>query len=121
MIVSTESNSVIIFQDWVVNRIYLDQDPSSPYFTKGYLSPQPSANEITLLFEKCEETTENNNLFTVKRSFLEQLEETEDNNLRYEFLAKMESDGVCLNFTAPIKLKNTSLNVIELKFNTEFE
>ena len=108
LLVSTESNSIILFHNWEISRIYLDMDPSNAQFTAGYLSPQPTENEETNPFELCKNLTDNNTLFTLKRPFLEQLEETENESLRnrQEFFVQKEEDGICLNFTSPIKLKN---------------
>ena len=97
-------------------------DPTNPQFTQGYLSPQPGLDEETNPFEPCKapqarkEADESNTLFALKRPFLDQLEETEDESLRsrQEFFMQKEEDGICLNFTSPIKLKNghTQLNLV---------
>lgn len=116
LIVSTESNSIILLHDWELNRIYLDMDPANSQFTQGYLSPQPGLDEETNPFEPCKEADESNTLFALKRPFLDQLEETEDESLRnrQEFFMQKEEDGICLNFTSPIKLKNghTQVNLV---------
>ena len=116
LIVSTESNSIILFHDWELNRIYLDVDPSNQKFTQGYLSPAPIENEEVAPFEAANQTDEHAELFALKQAFLDQLEETEGESLRekQEFFIQKEEDGICLNFTSPIKLKNgnTQLNLV---------